>query len=268
MAERWLRVVSTHGNPKGGTKPPSDEEILTITRHPERVEVLRKRLSSISCYMGKLNEYISRRANREEGLTGRFWEGRFKSTRLGDAAAILACMVYIDLNPVRAKMVERIQDSDYTSGQDRYVAELAKKRIKEYRKCCRAGEILTERQGVLLGAARKRAKRANWLVALSGEDSPVRGISSSTYLELADWTGRQVRKGKRGAIPGHILPILQDLDINTDRLVKTVEKYGSLFHRLVARAEEMTNAARAQGRQWFHGVRACRELYAVGVQAT
>jgi len=268
VAERWLRVVSTHGNPEGSTEPPSEEDIAAITRHPERVEVLRKRLSSISCYMGKLNEYISRRANREEELTGRFWEGRFKSTRLGDAAAILACMVYIDLNPVRAKMAESIQDSEYTSGQDRFVAELAKKRIQEYRKRRRAGEILTERQAALLAAARQRAKRADWLVSFNGADSPLRGTCASTYLELADWTGRQVRKGKRGAIPGHILPILQDLDINTDRWVKTVERYGSLFHRLVARAEEMAKAAGVQGLQWFHGVRACRELYADRVQGT
>ena len=65
--------------------------------------MLRLRLSSISCYMAKLNEYISRRANEEEGLRCRFWEGRFTSTRLNDTAAVLACMIYVDRNPVRAK---------------------------------------------------------------------------------------------------------------------------------------------------------------------
>jgi hypothetical protein len=126
------------------------------------------------------------------------------------------------------------------------------------------------RQEALLAAAHGRAKRASGLVAFRDSplspDSPLVGLSESSYLELVDWTGRQVRAGKRGTIPDHISPILEGLDINTERWVKTVEQYGSLFHRLVARAEDMAKAARAQGRRWFHGVRACRELYASNTQ--
>ncbi len=81
VAERWLRVVSTHEQDANNKESPSEEKINPITMDPERVEELRKRLSSISCFMGKLNEYISRRANKEEGITGRFWEGRFKNSR-------------------------------------------------------------------------------------------------------------------------------------------------------------------------------------------
>ena len=268
VAERWLRVVSTHAMPDAGDEPLEEARIKAITRNPKRVEEIRKRLSSISCFMGKLCESISRRANKEEELTGRFWEGRFKSSRLADKAAILACMAYVDLNPVRAKMADSVQASDYTSGQDRAVAELARRRVREYRRCRRIGEALTDRQKALYSAAHKRAKRADWLVSLQSPDSPLRGVTESSYLELLDWTGRQVRAGKRGKIPDRILPILQDLDINTKRWVSTVEQYGSLFHRMVAKAEEMSKAAKAQGRQWFHGVRACRELYVSDAHST
>ncbi len=211
--------------------------------------------------MGKLNEYISRRANKEEGITGRFWEGRFKSSRLSDAAAVVACMAYVDLNPIRAKMAESLEDSEYTSAQSRMVAELARKRIRNYQKLRRDGDSLTERQEALLASARKSAKRASWLVSLNGPDSPLKGLSESTYLQLVDWTGRQIRRGKHGRIPDHVLPILEGLEINTRRWVRTVERYGSLFHRLVARAEEMADTARAKGCRWFHGVRTWRELY-------
>ncbi len=173
VAVRWLRVVSTHERPDGSPRSPTEEDIETITHNPRRVEVLRRRLSSISCYMAKLNEFISRKANKEDGVPGRFWEGRFKSTRLDDAAAILACMAYIDLNPVRAKMGESLPESEYTSAQDRYVAELAKERVAEYRRARRAGEILSERQEALLAAARRRTKLADWLLALDGADSPL-----------------------------------------------------------------------------------------------
>jgi hypothetical protein len=48
--------------------------------------------------------------NRNNNRRGRFWADRFKSVYLENEAAVLDCMLYVELNPVRAGLVERPED--------------------------------------------------------------------------------------------------------------------------------------------------------------
>ena len=72
----------------------------------EAVDEWRKRMSSLSWYMKELKEPIAKSANREDDVTGAFWEERFKSYRVRDTLGLLACATYIDLNPVAAGMCD------------------------------------------------------------------------------------------------------------------------------------------------------------------
>ena len=75
--------------------------------------------SPLSWFMRCLCEKIARAGNHEDGSSGRFWAGRFKSVALLDEAAILACSVYVDLNPIRAGVAETPEKSEHTSVFDR-----------------------------------------------------------------------------------------------------------------------------------------------------
>jgi hypothetical protein len=90
-----------------------------IAKVEELGEAYRSRLHDLSWLMRTLNEHIARKANAEDGVKGRFWEGRFKSQALLDEKALLAAMAYVDLNPLRAGIAETPEASDYTSIQER-----------------------------------------------------------------------------------------------------------------------------------------------------
>jgi REP element-mobilizing transposase RayT len=153
----------------------------------EQVNEWRERLMTISWFMRCANEPIAREANHEDNATGRFWEGRFKSQALLDEKALLACMAYVDLNPIRAKMAKTPEQSDHTSIQQR---------------------INTQQPG-------HRDQQPEALLPFVGyprKDMP-QGLpfQLNDYLELVDWSGRILRDDKKGAIPDHLPDILQRL---------------------------------------------------------
>ncbi|MGI9135138.1 MAG: REP-associated tyrosine transposase, partial [Rhodoferax sp.] len=53
--------------------------------------------------------------NDRQKRTGTLWEGRYRSTLIQSERYLLACMVYLDLNPVRAGMVAQAQDFAWSS---------------------------------------------------------------------------------------------------------------------------------------------------------
>jgi len=201
------------------------------------VGVWRTRLGSLSWYMRCLNEAIARMANEEDNCTGRFWEGRFKSQALLNEAALISCMAYVDLNPIRAGLSEALENSEFTSIQER---------IYIYKQ----NENDTYQNWLMPLVKQKEIASTNSLL-----------IQETDYFALVDWTGRAIRDDSKGAIPGHIQPILQHLGVNEANWVTSTQYFGSRFYRALGRINQIRKLAIKTDQQWIKGLLMARQFY-------
>jgi hypothetical protein len=180
----------------------------------------RGRLTSISWFMRCLNEPLARRANREDDCTGRFWEGRFKLQALLDDAAVLKCMAYVDLNPVRSGLVRFAEDGRHTS---------LKARIDG---------------------------RDAHLVAFSGRASSVAepiAIEYNEYLNLVRWSAGCVRSRSRGRAPSGCVHVLARMQLSHDQWLREVSHYGRWYYRAVGSLTSIERYCSYLGQRWLKG---------------
>ncbi|MBC7359660.1 MAG: transposase, partial [Desulfacinum sp.] len=76
---------------------------------------LRERLCDLSEFVRSVKLEFSRWYNRKNRRRGYFWGDRFKSVLLESGAALAQCLAYIELNPVRARIVERPEEYRWNS---------------------------------------------------------------------------------------------------------------------------------------------------------
>ena len=221
----------------------SPAEIAEKAADPAWIDTIRKRLRSLSWFMKCIKERLARRANRDDGCSGHFWEGRFQSVPLLDQAAVITAMAYVDLNPIRAAMADRPETSDYTSAQDRCIARQA-----------HSAALLVP----ALSATTTTPESGLWIapIARATIDQPdgcafTAAITLDEYLTLVDETGRIVRGDKRGAIPTNLAPILDRLRIDLDAWLSLMRSGGHFglgsFGALASRARE----ALRRGAKWI-----------------
>jgi len=191
---------------------------LTALESAQIAELLttwRKRLCDISWFMRCINEPIARMANAEDNCTGWLWEGRFTSQALLDERAVLACMTYVDLNPIRAAMARTPEQSEYTSIQERIID-------------------------------------AHETPLLPFTDQAKDGIpfKLKDYFELVDWAGRAIKENKRGYIPSDMPPILTRLGMQATPVLAYLVKQEKHTTTALGPVSMLRAFAKSVGRQF------------------
>ncbi len=80
-----------------------------------QIPTFRAKWASLSEYVKEIKQGFSRWYNKRHGRTGFFWGERFKSVLVENGDTLVNCLAYIDLNPVRAGLVERPEDYRWCS---------------------------------------------------------------------------------------------------------------------------------------------------------
>jgi REP element-mobilizing transposase RayT len=264
VALRWLRIfpgqrIDEH------LADPTTNAVDTLANDADRIKLIRVRLSDPSWFMKALCEPIARLANFQDKVTGHFWEGRFKAQAITDEAGLLACSMYVDLNPIRAAMAATPEDAIHTSAYDRIKA-LEGKTIQSAAvdlvaiETEEAGRILRSSTPDQLRKKKAEAKKKRgptilrdaWLSPLTlnerekpGAQPSNSGVRASDkgflwmkladYLRLLNWTS-QHRFGRldNPTIPKDLEPILKRIGINGTMWCDLVWNFKKYFGRASA----------------------------------
>jgi len=228
VARRWVGVFPVRVDGMVDERA-CEARARAVASDPARTAICRERLASVSWFMRCLCEPIARRANHEDACTGRFWEGRYRCQALLDDQAVLACMAYVDLNPIRAGLCDSLAASVHTSIPHR-IAE-----------CARAPEATQPLMPV---------------AGIASTEAPA--LTTSDYLAVVDWTGRQVHPTKRGRI-GDLAPAaLSRVIPDPAQWTQTVVGIETDYWRAVGAVDALLAKAQAMGQCWLQGLGVAR----------
>ena len=286
VAIRWLRVfpgkrIEEH------LAEPTDLEVKTLAKDQDRIAEIRTRLSDLSWFMKSLAEPIARLANKQDGCTGRFWEGRFKAQRIVDEAGLLACAMYVDLNPVRAALVSSPDQMPHTSAYDRIESEKGEEipsaafdlkpvpreeAAKEIRETP-IDQLEAKRKRQKRNPTGRRIRRDAWLAPLrlkpeklssepevhtGGVRSSDRGflqVKWNDYFELLKWVSQQGLNTLTAKVPEKLARQLGSIGVDASMFADLVWRWEQYFGKAacIGRSESLKSDAEARGKSYHRG---------------
>jgi len=288
VAIRWWNLYPERRDEQGRPAPPTKVEIRSIVETPGRIDVLRKRLSSISWFMKSVDEWLARRVNAADKHHGHLWQDRYGCRNLLTEGAILVCSIYIDINEIRAGLAATPQESCNTSAYLRILANV----LRQERAAAVAAQggqpriqldyqfsdpdywlcpLDTQDRAPLLGVPGTVAAGQEWnpdeilkvdgAVVDKGWRHGFLPVSVDQYLEILERTVSAMDGGRREEVQQALAPLLEPLGIHVESWFAMLEKFETWFHGAVGSAERLMEFANQTGRAWIQGLERCRACF-------
>lgn len=138
--------------------------------------------------------------NRRHGRSGTLWEGRYKAAPIEAERHLLACMVYLDLHPVRAQLAARAEDYRWSS-HAHYVGSRTDRLLTPHPLFWQLGNTPFEREAAY-------AQLVGQGIALDRQSAFTDSVTKAWALgepafisALEERTRRRARPGRRGRPP-------------------------------------------------------------------
>ena len=227
---------------------------------PERVQDWRESLSDISVFMKYMNQNIARSANKEDKHKGHFWEERFHSQAILDFKALLATMIYVDLNPIRAGQAKTPEDSEFTSIQERLELICSNKQkpanltdrkdIRKFKSIAQPTTLIPFMNPITVESL---AARTNCIE-----------FTLFDYIELLEFTGRKRRTDKHsGKIPKSIPHVFERLGYDAEDWLAFVGNAESGFSTAIGSSDKLITFAKKTNRKGLpKSIKLAKRMYA------
>ena len=232
IAEKWLLTYPGRLDAPG-FELQRELKKQAIMADKKKLQKYRQRFGSLSWFMSRLNEPLAKTSNAEDSVSGRFWESRYTSVALLDESAVLSCMAYVDLNPIRAGVVQELQASLYTS---------ISKRLKNL---SRKPELLTSPISSVAGCVNGR----------------VVNIQLKNYVELVEWAGKSIVHPNKAKMPAHIKTLLTSMNLQSDNWLTQIKNFNKGSPHSIGCLAKLQDKAEALKKKWIKGVSASRKYY-------
>ncbi len=255
VVRSWLRICpSSQRRPDGTADEPTPAEVRAERQRPGRVEELRERLSNPSWLIRQLAQYMGIRCNAEDGITGHFWESRFAMRRLLDDAALLACLAYVDLNPIRAGIVGSLEGYQQVSIGER-LRSLDDQAVNSSDWLAPL-ELAAESDGKSVTMVNRLSRRdlETQLAAQQQQRLGCLPITLEGYADLLRWLSGNTRDRMNETVSGNDEPpILRRLCLDPVEFVELVSHFSSVFFTAAGCPASLDAEARRRGRRRLNG---------------
>jgi hypothetical protein len=216
------RILATSAVSEGLPSEPSKAAIAAALENADFIAESRLQLSHPGVMMRAVKEAFARMVNRADGAAGHLWESRYHDVAVIDAGGVLACLVYVDLNPYRAGLVREPSASDFCSARHRRkVDEQALDAALARELHVLDGHPLLDAQG---------AERGSW------------SWNAGDVADLTEATARILR-GEPGSLPLWASDLLPRLGIVRDRWSEAMGRGGMLAGNVIGSEESRRRLA-------------------------